>query len=132
MKKIMTAFVVALALGLVGCHHDPAYVGTYKVKITPELTEMANKVAAAMGQKDGAQKMLDDMSKGSIKITADGKFTMVDESKGTSEDATYKVDGNKITVTNPKGGQPMECTFDPKDSTLTMEGGGMKMVFQKQ
>ncbi len=70
---------------------------------------------------------LDFMPKGKVRILVGGSQTPAD-----ARDATYTVDGDRVTVADPEGGPPLVLTRNGSALEGSPEGEVMKMKFVKQ
>lgn len=120
MKKklaLLLSCMVLCAMVLVGCGGGGnAYAGT-----TWELTR-----AEAYGVTMEGEMLDSTVGEMSIKFIDDTKLEI--SGMGTSREATYTLDGDKIMVT--EGSQTMEFTV--ADEEISFEMSGVKMYFTKK
>ncbi len=122
MKRIITTLLMIATLMIlcVGCGKSKDVSGTYKISSIG-----GQSVADLQKQYDdaGMDVKIADMFK--LELKSDGTFTM--EYAGESESGTYKVDGEKISMTID--GDTQEGTI--KDGKITLGEGDDSMVFSK-
>ena len=127
MKKIALLMVMILTVSLLaGCGGSggSGVVGKYElVSITEDGTTMKGEELEAYAKLLGV-----DGSLMSMELTSDGKVIMTSAMmEDLSGEGTYKVDGNKITVTVDDA--PAEGTIDGNRITLNAED--TEMIFEK-
>jgi hypothetical protein len=144
MKKQLAAFLTAFGLSLVSAcgNANASAAGTYELDKTDMKKTMMAMMPTPPAGTDTKEttalvdKMVADM-KGTIELKADGTATMsvsMPPALNESTAATWKVDGNTITLT-PKGKDaPKTAKFANGTITVEQEQGGkkMSMVFRKK
>lgn len=151
MKKTLATFLAALTLSLVsacggGAGAAASAAGVYTLdKAAFKQTMLASMPEEAKKEKM-AMEMVDKMADGmnvSIELKADGTATMsiktemMGQKKDDTETGTWKLDGNKLTMTTKeKDGKEETKTADYANGSFTVEhedgGQKMKMTFKKK
>ena len=135
MKKVLAilAAVLMLTSALIGCGGGNSAAGTYKLKsmsangmeFTRESYQALLDLAAAA---TGTKLSVDDVMK--LELTNDGKFK-ISIYQEEDKEGTYKIEGEKITLSAPDGeaGDAIEGTL--KNGELTISMDGTTVVFAK-
>lgn len=126
MKKLLSMLLVAtmLVMCVAGCGGSGVEGNTYTYKdlkiegdVPEEIKDYLDEMKEAMSESfEGVQ----------ISFKADGKATL--EAEGQTKDATYTVDGDKITVKNGDG-ENMPFVLDGSNLNLIQEEDGIKITF---
>lgn len=126
MKKLLSMLLVAtmLVMCVAGCGGSGVEGNTYTYKdlkiegdVPEEIKDYLDEMKEAMSESfEGVQ----------ISFKADGKATL--EAEGQTQDATYTVDGDKITVKNGDG-ENMPFVLDGSNLNLIQEEDGIKITF---
>ncbi len=125
--------LLAVMVGLFGCAAaslDKQIIGKYGVELDTSAVKAEDKQQADM-----AKAFLGNMA---IEFKEGNKATI--SAMGTSDEGTWKVEGNNITITSSKGGKPMSLKSNDGGKTLeavmTEEEAkstkGLKIKFKKQ
>lgn len=143
MKKTIGMFLSALALTLLAsCGADAAAsaAGKYELDKAAFLELMMANVPEA--GREAAKPMLEKQSAGMVgvvELMADGKFKMnmaMPPAPAQNVEGTWKLDGDKLSMTSPKGDKDDTQVAMFKDGAITLEEkmGPMtiKMVFKKK
>lgn len=149
MKKTLASFLTALTLSFVAaCGGDAAAsaAGVYQIdKAAFKETMLAAMPAEAKKDKmamDMIEKMADSMNV-SIELKADGtatmsmKMEMMGQKKDDTENGTWKLEGNKLSMTTKdKAGKEETKTAEYAHGAFSIEhddgGQKMKMTFKKK
>lgn len=139
MKRVISLALAVLMIAalFVGCSNGPE--GTYKVKTidgqdySTYVDMMVGMFAAFGGDQSGMDtdqiKALFEKA-GSITLKADGVVEMFDVDSDTmtetTKTGTWKLDGDKITIT--ANGETMEGTIKDGEITITEDGHSMVLV----
>lgn len=151
MKKSIATFLTALTLSLVaacggGAGAASSAAGVYEMdKAAFKQTMLASMPEEAKKEKM-AMEMVDKMADGmnvTIDLKADGsaamtiKMDMMGQKKDETENGTWKLDGNKLSITTKeKDGKEETKTADYANGSFSIEhedgGQKMKMTFKKK
>jgi hypothetical protein len=136
-KQLVYAFLMILAVMMAGCKKSETYLGTYKLSITPEMQKQIDEgMAKSKGKPEEAmaKELLKSMLDVSVVLKPEGKATF--SAMGQSQEGTYTVDGDKITISpggsGDKGGTKTELIYDETKQELSMTQNGQKVVLKKQ
>ncbi|MCK5943319.1 MAG: hypothetical protein KAI24_15165 [Planctomycetes bacterium] len=146
MKKLIATLVSVLALTLLaGCGGDAAAsaAGTYQIdkaafeaSMKAEMKDQPTEGPAADMAKQAMEQMMASLS-GSIELKQDGTCTMKMSMGGpeTVETGTWKLDGDKLSVTTTKDGKEETNVAKFADGVITIEeeqgGKTVQMKFKK-
>lgn len=139
MKRVISLALAVLMIAalFVGCSSGPE--GTYKIKTVDgqEYSAYVDMLVGMFAAFGGDQSGMDtDQIKalfekaGSITLKADGVVEMFDVDSDTmtetTKTGTWKLDGDKITIT--ANGETMEGTIKDGEITITVDGHSMILV----
>ena len=132
MRRLITfAVLCTLSIVIVGCSQslEKAIVGKYGMEVDTSGASEKDKAGAEM-----AKAFMKDMS---LEIKEGGKAEMA--VMGQKMPGTWKLDGNKLTVTPDKGGNAAKLIVEDGGKTLKPDPAdskdmppGIKVAFKKQ
>ncbi len=140
MKKNLATFLSIISLSLVAaCGGGANAAGTYELDKASFKEQMLGMMPEE-AKKDMAMvdKMMEGMS-GSIELKADGTAAMAMKMPpflDDKTDGTWKMDGDKVSITTKKGDKDDTKTASLANGVITIEeeqgGKKMKMTFKKK
>jgi galactitol-specific phosphotransferase system IIB component len=141
MKKTLAAALLALSLAIAACGSNAAssVPGTYELdKAHAKEQILANMDAETKKKMAGMIDNLVDAMGGTAELKADGTMTMTSKNPTGNqvEQGTWKLDGDKLTMTTTQDGKPESHTGTWANGTITMtvegEGKKMQLLFKKK
>ena len=150
MKKTFATFLTALTLSFAACGGGAGAAsnaaGVYEMDKAAFKQAMLASMPEEAKKEKMAMEMVDKMADGmnvSIELKADNtatmsfKMEMMGQKKDETENGTWKLDGNKLSMTTKdKAGKEETKTADYANGSFTIEhedgGQKMKMTFKKK